>query len=108
MGSEVNLSEVCDSFSFFLFFFIFITNKNISFYSLSIFQETNVENVALLVIKYFKALPRSLLYPFDTEFTACQKSAGTDPLELIRTLPGFYLDSFIFLSFFFSFLFFFF
>ena len=54
-----------------------------------------MENVALLVIKYFKGLPKSVLHPLDREFHACQKAAGGDPLELIRTLPRKYINLYI-------------
>lgn len=51
-------------------------------------QEKSAENVALVVIKYLKALPEGILSPLENEFRRCQKAAVADQMELIRTLPG--------------------
>ena len=61
------------------------------------------------MIKFFKSLPKSVLSPYEREFSACQKAAGGDPLELIRTLPrNFFFFFFFSFSSSFSFFFFFF
>jgi len=51
-------------------------------------QEKNVENVTIIVIRYLKALPKSILHPFEKEFELCQRNCGIDSSKLAASLPG--------------------
>ena len=82
------------SFSFFFFLFLlfyFVFSTLLPSFSLSplFSKEKTAENIALIVVKFLKELPQSLLYPFEKDFLKIKKQQGDDLTKIAGNIEMF-------------------